>query len=102
MKRQYTICTEHLIIIKDEDKGSCPQCNGDRNLIGVAAVADLKEEYLCQECGYGVSTTFWNGGAYEDAIRRCATHIQDGRRDFSFSKYCGKVVEIVVPWKDNA
>lgn len=33
--RSWVLCTEHLIIIRDEDHGSCPQCNGDRNLIVV-------------------------------------------------------------------
>jgi len=29
----YTICTEHHYIVRDEDRGSCPQCRGDRNLV---------------------------------------------------------------------
>ena len=94
MKRQYTICTEHLIIIKDEDKGSCSQCNGDRNLIGVVAIADLKEEYLCQEHGYNKDTSFWNNDSYGD-IRRCGCLVND------FGKHCAKVVEIGIPWRDN-
>jgi hypothetical protein len=33
--RSWLLCTEHLVIIHDDHHGSCPQCNGDRNLIVV-------------------------------------------------------------------
>jgi len=37
--RSWVLCTDHLLIIKEEDHGSCPMCNGDRNLIVVVSAA---------------------------------------------------------------
>lgn len=90
MKRQYTICTEHLIIIKDEDKGSCSQCNGDHNLIGVAAIRDLKEEYKCPKHGFDITTCEDEKGG----IFYCAA-------ETGYDKRCMKVLEVVPPWKEN-
>lgn len=39
----WIICTEHDRIIKEKDCGSCPECNGDRNLLHVAPINTMLE-----------------------------------------------------------
>jgi|ERR1700722_20288268 len=89
MKRQYTICTEHSFVIRKEDKGSCPRCNGDRNLIEVVAADDLKEEFSCSI--HGVNTAI---------VRLDLTPLKCGAVS-GYGDVCKEPLEIVLPWEDN-
>lgn len=52
MKRQYSLCTEHLIVTREEDEGKCPQCKSDDHILTVVAAKDLKPEYKCSMPGH--------------------------------------------------
>ena len=40
--KQWTLCVEHLRVIVESDHGSCPECNGDRNLYQVQTVRSVE------------------------------------------------------------
>lgn len=71
MSESYTICTEHRYIVGDNDHGSCPQCNGDRNLI-VFVRADQAEARIWNEAieaAARLGEVQEYGRAYPDHIR---------------------------------
>lgn len=92
MKRQYTICTEHFIVIKDENNGSCPQCNGDRNLIEVAAIQDMQQHLWCPIHG---DNRFINRGRGWRAYGGMCGAVS------GYGDVCDIKVEMVFPWKEN-
>jgi len=91
MNRTYTICTEHLIVIKDTDKGECPECKGDRNLIGVVASADLQYVYCCPK--HGVNTL--KPAAVEPyKLLECGAVS-------GYGDVCKLNTEVILPWASN-
>ena len=39
---EWTICKEHLRVIRWEERGACPDCGGDRNLVRVISMDEVE------------------------------------------------------------
>jgi len=46
MAREWLICTQHNILVTPDDRGSCPKCKGDRNLIVVVQAGSSPDPYV--------------------------------------------------------
>lgn len=64
---EWTLCTEHEIIVRG---GSCPHCNGDRNLIQVCPSDQLDEAVLAEREACAVLV---------DAFAEKAGMVRDGK-----------------------
>jgi hypothetical protein len=71
----WTICAEHLLVIREEHRGACPECGGDRSLVVVVPASRAAlPGWFCAHC------RLFNGSAKEELThcRACGRPREEG------------------------